>query len=84
VILLKNPFRVPAYIVVISMDGVTKSGKFSPQTGPVAVMNNVIHGKNANGKVIALEDVRHPDADYQVLQEIIDILKYSFETSCKF
>ena len=47
-------------------------------------MNNVTHGKNANGKVIAFEDVRHPDVDSQVLQEIIDILKYPFETSCNY
>ena len=46
-------------------------------------MNNITPGKNNNkSNVVAFKDVRHPDADSQVLQEIIDILKYPFQTSC--
>ncbi len=47
-------------------------------------MNNVFHGKNANGKIISLEDVRHPEVDSRALQEIIDILKHPFQSSCSY
>ena len=52
-------------------------------------MNNITHGKThgkknngSNNKIVAFDDFRHPPADSKVLQEIIDILKYPFQTSC--
>ena len=49
-------------------------------------MNNLFQfkqgKKNNDNKVVAFRDVRQPDADSQVLQELIDILKHPFQTSC--
>lgn len=47
-------------------------------------MNNITRGNNEKGSIVAFDEVRHADVDSQVLQEIIDILKHPFQTSCDY